>query len=109
MPQTQTFSWRNIRGSYIILKLKCTHPSGYAASRIASSSGALNGTGAPCNIGSAYNGSLWLGNSPGTILFSAEPNVCAFLFNVVGVMRDCHARTVPRAAVSFGEEEREGM
>ena len=62
MPQTQTFSWRNIRGSYIILKLKYTHPSGYAASRITSSSGALNGTGAPCNIGSAYNGSLWLGN-----------------------------------------------
>jgi hypothetical protein len=50
-----------------------------------------------------------LGNSSGNIFFNAEPSVCNSLFDVVGGMSDCHVRTIPRAAVSFGEEEREGM
>jgi hypothetical protein len=72
-----------------ITTLKCNHPSAYAASRINSSSGARNGTGAPCNIGSASIASLLLGNKLGNNVFNAEPKVCTSRFWVVGGMRVC--------------------
>lgn len=55
---------------------KCSHPSGYAASRIRSSMGAEKGTGTPCNIGSACIASRRLGKSVGNIIFRADPKVC---------------------------------
>jgi hypothetical protein len=53
-----------------------------------SSSGALNGTDAPCNIGSARMASLLLGNSEGSIVFSADPSVCTSRFVVIGGTND---------------------
>lgn len=67
-----------------ISTLKCTHPSAYAPSLITSSSGALNGTAAPCSTGSATIGSLLLGNKLGNTLFSALPMVCTSPFAVLG-------------------------
>jgi len=56
--------------------IKHNHPSGYAASRINSSSGAENGTGAPCSTTFASTGSRLLGNSVGSTVLSANPSVC---------------------------------
>ncbi len=72
----------------IILTVKCTHPSAYAASLITSSSGALKGIGAPCSIGSASITSLRLGNKLGNILFKADPKVCISRCEVIGGMSD---------------------
>jgi hypothetical protein len=55
--------------------LRCIHPSAYAASLMSSSRGALNGTGAPCKIGTARTASLLLVKSDGIIAFSAIPSV----------------------------------
>lgn len=53
-----------------------SQPSGYAASRMSSSRGAWNGTGAPCKMAAASTGSLLLGNNLGIRLRSATPTVC---------------------------------
>jgi len=72
-----------------MLTVKCIHPSAYAASRINSSNGARNGTGAPCSTGSARIASRRLGNSDGNTLFSAEPSVCTSRDGVRGGTSDC--------------------
>lgn len=56
--------------------IRQSHPSGYAASRINSSSGAENGTGDPCNTTLASTGSRLLGNSEGRRARKAGPSVC---------------------------------
>jgi len=55
--------------------MRQSHPSGYAASRMSSSSGARNGTGAPCSTTCASSGSRLLGKSEGSRLRSAGPSV----------------------------------
>jgi hypothetical protein len=88
----------------IIDTLKCNQPSAYAASRINPSSGALNGTGAPCNIGSASMASLRLGNNEGRIAFRASPRVIVSRPTVVGGTRVCMILKDPRVEDSLGEE-----
>jgi hypothetical protein len=88
----------------IIKTLKCIHPSAYAASLMTSSNGALNGTGAPCNTGSARITSLLLGNKDGRILFNAEPIVCTSRFGVNGGIRVCTILKEPRVEDADGED-----
>lgn len=87
-----------------MLTLKCIQPSAYAASLMSSSSGALNGTGAPCNIGSASIASLLLGKSEGRAEFKAEPSVCTSLLEVRGGMSVCTILKEPRVEESEGED-----
>jgi hypothetical protein len=48
---------------YSSTTIKQSHPSGYAASLMSSSSGAEKGTGAPCMMTLASTGSRLLGNN----------------------------------------------
>ncbi len=71
---------------------------------MSSSNGALNGTGAPCNIGSANIASRRLGNRDGNIAFNADPNVCVSRPAVTGGTRVCTILKEPRVEDSLGEE-----
>ncbi|KKA29624.1 hypothetical protein TD95_000703 [Thielaviopsis punctulata] len=74
------------------------HPSGYAASRINSVTGAPNGTAAPCIIASPWIGSRVLGNSSGIMPLSAMPSVCGDRRSAeTGGTSICTTRNVPAA------------
>ncbi len=94
---------RDIHAS-IIETLRCTHPSAYAASRITSSSGARNGIGAPCSIGSASIASRLLGKRDGRMLLSADPTVWTSRFVVMGGTKVCTILKEPSVEDSVGEE-----
>lgn len=64
--------------------IKQSQPSGYAASRINSSSGAENGTVVPCRTMLARTGSRVLGNSDGRRSRRARPSVCGVVPGVEG-------------------------
>lgn len=84
--------------------VRCIHPSAYAASFMISSNGALNGTGAPCNIGVASIASLLLVNKEGIIVFSAEPRVWTSRFIVMGGTKDWMILNDPSSVGAFGDE-----
>lgn len=71
---------------------------------MSSSNGALKGTGAPCNTGSASMASLLLGNRDGSIAFRAAPKVMVSRSAVLGGTRVCTILKEPRVADSEGEE-----
>ncbi len=95
-----------MRGIYasIIETLRCIHPSAYAASLITSSSGARNGMGAPCNIGSASMASRRLGKRDGRMLLSADPTVCTSRCAVIGGTKVCTIFKEPSVEDSVGED-----